>query len=151
MNPSIQKTLEEVGLESLIRESRTISPARRFELQQQHATGGPNFDMGQFAGLALALRRVEAGAPLAELRELVLAMAEQAFYCRQAQAQVRDPDFRAELQREIADIESGRVVPHDFRAVLEEFRREREEASHRTSNGAHEESKGLSAGTAENQ
>ena len=149
MKPSIQKTLEEVGLDALIRESRTISPARRFELQQQYATGGPNFDMGQFAGLALALRRVEAGAPVEELRELVLAMAEQAFYCRQVLEKEADPKFWAEMNAEIAEIESGRTTTHDFKAVLDEFRREREAASHRTSNGTHGEPKGQSAGASE--
>lgn len=118
MNITIQKTLEDVGLDALIREAQTIPSSRRFELQQRHATGGPNFDLGQFAGLALALRRVEAGASVAELRELVLAMAEQAFYCRQAQAQMSDPAFRAELDKEIADIESGRAKPNDASLAL---------------------------------
>ena len=149
MNPSIQKTLEDVGLDALIRESRTIPAARRFELQQRHATGGPNFDMGQFAGLALALRRVEAGAPVEELRELVLAMAEQAFYCRQAQAQVSDPEFRAELNRETAHIESGQATPHEFMAILEEFRREKGSTPERARNGSHGEAKERSAETSE--
>ena len=110
MNRTIQSTLDGLGLDARIREAKTIPSGRRSDLRHRHATGVPNFDLGQFAGLELALQRVEAGASVEELRELVLAMAEQAFYCRQVLEKERDPKFWSEMEKEISRNESGQAT-----------------------------------------
>jgi hypothetical protein len=132
MNPSIQKILETVEIDALAKEARRIPERRRWELQGKHATGSARFDLGLFAGLALA------------------AMAEHARFCRQEEMRTDDPAFIAELEAVAASIESGQEKGHEMRAVLEEFEQERKATPKGVANGSRGEAHGLPSARTDN-